>query len=112
MQYGMEIMKEIGIHPAVIRAMQQVVDAAHAAGKPVSVCGEMAADPLGAMALIGLGFRSISMAPAAIGPVKTMILSLEYSRVKGFIEERLEPDRTGNLRDDLRRFAELNSIEI
>ena len=100
------------LNVAALRALRRVVKAADTHEVPVTLCGEMAADPLGAMALIGLGFRSISMAPAAIGPVKTMILSLEYSRVKGFIEERLEPDRTGNLRDDLRRFAELNSIEI
>jgi phosphotransferase system enzyme I (PtsP) len=100
------------LNVAALRALRRVVKAGDTHEVPVTLCGEMAADPLGAMALIGLGFRSISMAPAAIGPVKTMILSLEYSRVKGFIEERLEPDRTGSLRDDLRRFAELNSIEI
>ena len=46
-------------------------------GRPLSLCGEMAGRPLEAMALIGLGYRSISMAPASVGPVKSMILSLD-----------------------------------
>ena len=44
---------------------------------PLNLCGEMAGKPLEAMALIGLGFRSISMAPASVGPVKAMVLSLD-----------------------------------
>jgi phosphotransferase system enzyme I (PtsP) len=100
------------LNVAALRALGRIRKVADASGVPVTLCGEMAADPLAAMALIGLGFRSISMAPAAIGPVKTMILSLEYDRLKNFVEGRLGPERTGSLRDDLRRFAELNSVEI
>jgi phosphotransferase system enzyme I (PtsP) len=100
------------LNVAALRALRRITQVGEAHGVSVTLCGEMAADPLAAMALIGLGFRSISMAPAAIGPVKSMILSLECRRVVGFIAERLEPGRVGNLRDDLRRFAELNSIEI
>ena len=56
------------LNVAALRALRRVVKAADTHEVPVTLCGEMAADPLGAMALIGLGFRSISMAPAAIGP--------------------------------------------
>ncbi len=44
---------------------------------PVTLCGELAGKPISAMALIGIGYRSISMSPAAIGPVKAMLLSLD-----------------------------------
>ncbi len=95
-----------------LRALRQVREAAGRHGVPVTLCGEMAADPLQAMALIGIGFESISMAPAAIGPVKNMILSLDSTRVSEFVAERLKAERTGSIRDDLRRFAELASVEI
>jgi phosphotransferase system enzyme I (PtsP) len=72
----------------------------------------MAADPLQAMALIGLGFRSISMAPAAIGPVKSMVLSVDAAELRELVDKRLVPGATGSIRDDLRRFAELNSVEL
>ena len=97
---------------SALRALRRIRLAADKHGVPITLCGEMAADPLEAMALIGLGFRSISMAPAAIGPVKSMLLSLDCERLRQFIEARMEPLCTGNVRDDLRRFAELNSIEI
>ncbi len=97
---------------SALRALLRIRHAADSHGVPVTLCGEMAADPLEAMALIGIGFRSISMAPAAIGPVKTMLLSLDSERLRQFIEARIEPKCTGSIRDDLRRFAELNSVEI
>lgn len=97
---------------SALRALRRIRFAADKHAVPFTLCGEMAADPLQAMALIGLGFRSISMAPAAIGPVKTMILSLDSDRLRNFVEARMEPHCTGSIRDDLRRFAELNSVEI
>lgn len=95
-----------------LRALRRIREAADRHHVPVTLCGEMAADPLQAMALIGIGFRSISMAPAAIGPVKSMILSLDSERLASFIDARLQPQATGSVRDDLRRYAELNSVEI
>src|SRR5690606_8952744 len=59
---------------SALRALRHVVRTGAVHGVPVTLCGEMAGRPLEAMALIGLGFRTISMAPASIGPVKTMIL--------------------------------------
>ena len=78
---------------------------------PITLCGEMAGRPLEAMALIGLGFRSVSMSPASIGPVKTMILSLDAAKTGRFIEERLKTGE-GDLRAALTRFAEENEVEV
>jgi phosphotransferase system enzyme I (PtsP) len=100
------------LNVSALRALKRIRSAADKYQVPVTLCGEMAADPLQAMALIGIGYRSISMAPAAIGPVKNMILSLDCEHVQSFIEARMEPNCTGSVRDDLRRFAELNSIEL
>jgi phosphotransferase system, enzyme I, PtsP len=94
-----------------LRALQAIVAAGEKHGKPVTLCGELAGRPLSAMALIGLGFRSISMSPAAIGPVKAMLRSLDASRLAERMNEWLAT-RTGSLRSDLHRFAEGDSIEL
>jgi phosphotransferase system, enzyme I, PtsP len=71
---------------------------------PVTLCGEMAGDPLCAMALIGLGYRSISMAPSAVGAIKEMILNLDREALERFMASNLDrPCHT--LRNDLIAFA-------
>ena len=65
------------LNPAALMALRAIVEGAERHNVPLNLCGEMAGKPLEAMALIGLGFRSISMAPASVGPVKAMILSLD-----------------------------------
>ena len=72
-----------------LRMLREVVRAADAAGVPVSVCGEMAGRPLEAMALVGLGFRSLSMAASSIGPARLMIRGLDAARLSGFIDTLL-----------------------
>jgi phosphotransferase system enzyme I (PtsI) len=61
------------LHPAVLRVIQEIVRAAGAQGLPVSLCGEMAADPLHALVLLGFGVRELSMSPAAIPRVKEAV---------------------------------------
>lgn len=61
------------LSPSFLRALRHIVKAGARHEKPVTLCGEMAGRPLTAMTLIGLGFRSISMSAAAIGPVKAML---------------------------------------
>ena len=70
------------LSPAPLRALKSLVKAAKKHDVPLTLCGEMAGNPIDAMALIALGFRSLSMAPASIGPIKTMILSLHAGRVR------------------------------
>jgi phosphotransferase system enzyme I (PtsP) len=77
----------------------------------LTVCGEMAGRPLEAMALIGLGLRSISMAPASIGPVKSMIRSLDANRITRHVSDMLEQG-TGSIRGELERFAVSEGVEI
>jgi len=72
-----------------LRALRQIVKAAAEAKRPVTLCGEMAGSPLAAMALIGLGYRSLSMSAAAIGPVKAMTLALDAGKVARCVETLL-----------------------
>jgi phosphotransferase system enzyme I (PtsP) len=99
------------LNPAVLKALRQVVEAAARHEVPLNLCGEMAGRPLEAMALIGLGFRSISMAPASVGPVKAMILSLDA----GALHERLDAllgSEKASLREDLKQFAAEKGVQI
>ncbi|KAB2911331.1 MAG: phosphoenolpyruvate--protein phosphotransferase [Hyphomicrobiaceae bacterium] len=96
---------------AAMRALAAIVDAAKRHGKPLSLCGEMAGKPLEAMALLGLGYRSISMAPASVGPVKSMILSLDVGALQRWLSGVL-PAGEGSLRAQLKRFAEEHGVEI
>ena len=96
-----------------LRALRLIVERAAAAGRPVTVCGEIASRPLEAMALIGLGYRRLSMSPAAIGPVKAMILKLDAEPVAGLVRDALaDAAATGTLRPALTAFAERHSIPI
>ena len=70
------------LHPAVLRTIDGVVRAAGAQGVPVSICGEMAADPMQALLLVGLGVRELSMSPAAIAGVKAAIRSASAARLE------------------------------
>jgi len=60
-------------HPAVLRQLRQVVEAGEKAGIPVSVCGEMASEPLMAVLLVGLGYHSLSISPPSLPLVKWVL---------------------------------------
>jgi phosphotransferase system enzyme I (PtsP) len=99
------------LNPAALRALRHIVEAAERHGVPLTLCGEMAGKPLEAMTLIGLGFRSISMAPASVGPVKAMILSLDAGALREKLDELLACKKT-SLREDLRRFAAEKGVQV
>ncbi|MGE0007348.1 MAG: phosphoenolpyruvate--protein phosphotransferase [Parvibaculaceae bacterium] len=99
------------LSPAFLRTIRTIIEAGAAHGVHVNLCGEMAGRPLEAMALIGLGLTSISMAPAAIGPVKTMILSTDRARLWAFMEPLLaRPDHS--LRPALAAYAKSQGIRL
>ncbi len=76
-------------HPAVLRQLQQTVDAAARAGIPVSVCGEMASDPILGVLLIGLGYFELSVAPPSIPLVKWVVRRVPYAVARAAAEEAL-----------------------
>lgn len=96
---------------SALRALKLVVQAGLKHGVPVTLCGEMAGRTLEAMALIGLGFRTISMAPASIGPVKSMILSLDAIRLASFLDELMQT-KSGSIRSQLQEFARAEGVEL
>lgn len=65
-------------HPAVLRLISEVISAGESAGTDVSMCGEMAADPLMVPVLVGLGLKKFSMNPQAIPVVRALVRQLSY----------------------------------
>ena len=98
------------LSPAPLKALKALVKAAHKHGVPLNLCGEMAGRPIEALALIALGFRSLSMAPASIGPVKAMILALHADRAVKLLDELLKKG-SRNIRGELDAFAKSEGIE-
>ncbi len=99
------------LSPFALGFLKNVRDRCDQAGVPVSVCGEAAGRPLEAMALIGIGFRRLSMPPPAIGPVKEMIRTMPARPVAQFVHSMLEMPRA-SIRQRLRAFAKDHGIAI
>src|SRR6476661_7674461 len=99
------------LNPAALLALRVIVEAAARHNVPLNLCGEMDGKPLEAMALIGLGFRSISMAPASVGPVKAMVLSLDVSDLWVRLQELLAGKAT-TVREELRSYAAEKGVQI
>jgi phosphotransferase system enzyme I (PtsP) len=99
------------LSPAILRFLKRVTDAARAANVPVRVCGEMAGRPLETLALIGLGIDQVSITPAAVGPVKAMVRSLEAAAIRARMEQWLaKPPR--DMRKTLTDWARRQSVTI
>lgn len=99
------------LSPPVLSVLKRLVDEAEAAGKPLALCGEMAGRPLEAMALIGLGFRALSMAPNAVGPVKAMLRTLRVRPLADFVRDLCRRS-DHSVRETLRTFARDHDIPV
>ncbi|MER8518064.1 phosphoenolpyruvate--protein phosphotransferase [Mesorhizobium sp. M0644] len=96
-----------------LRVLKQIADAGARNQTPVTLCGELAGKPISAMALIGLGYRSISMSPASIGPVKAMLTELPLSELEAFFDDNLMAPAHGlPMRALLQAFADDRSIPL
>jgi phosphotransferase system enzyme I (PtsP) len=73
-----------------LRVLRQIAETGNKTGTSVTLCGELAGRPISAMALLGVGYRSISMSPAAIGPVKAMLIELPLERLTRLMHETLD----------------------
>ena len=77
------------LHPSVLRLVKFIIQTALREGKDVTVCGEMAADPLSAIILLGFGLRTFSMNPIFIPRIKKVLRSVELRTVEKIVEEAL-----------------------
>jgi phosphotransferase system enzyme I (PtsI) len=86
-------------HPAILRMIRQVIKAAKDAGIRVSVCGEMAGDPLSAFILLGLGITNLSMAPWSIPMVKNLIRSISMKEARTDVRRIMQLDTATKVRN-------------
>jgi len=77
------------LHPAVLKAMRQIVEGARRMNTPVSVCGELAGDPLGVMALLGMGINTLSMSVGSLLRAKKVIMSFNIAELEEMFEEAI-----------------------
>jgi phosphotransferase system, enzyme I, PtsP len=96
-----------------LRVLRTIVEACNAQRKPVTLCGELASIPLGALALVAVGYRSLSVSPSAIGPVKAMLLELNAGEADKLIDSLIDsPAGSVPIRDRLKAFAEQSGLQV
>ncbi len=88
-------------HPAVLCAMSRLAEEAARLGKPISVCGELAGDPAGALLLLGMGFDSLSMNAPSLPRVRAAIRRVSLDAARGLVQETLGLNTPRAVRDHL-----------
>jgi phosphotransferase system enzyme I (PtsP) len=99
------------LSPPVLTLLRSISQQCRAAGIPVSLCGDMASRPLEAMALIGIGFRDLSVAPPNVGPIKAMIRSLSALPLGEYMNSLYDLDQH-DTREKLGSFAKEHGVKI
>lgn len=77
------------LHPSILRLIKFIIESAQNEGKEITVCGEMAADPLSAIVLLGFGLKTFSMNPIFIPRIKKVLRSVEYKTVKRVVQKAM-----------------------
>ena len=97
----------------VLRALRAIAVAARAHGKPLALCGELASKPIGALALVAIGYRSLSLTPSGLGPVKAMLLDLHCHKAQELLTPLIDrPAGSVSIRERLQAFAEAEGLQL
>jgi phosphotransferase system enzyme I (PtsP) len=97
-------------HPAVLLALKQIIDTANQHHLPVSVCGELAGDPIGCLLLMGLGYHSLSMNTSNVAKVKYIIRQVTLAEMEATIEKLLHHDDAEQILADMMTFFEAKEL--
>jgi phosphotransferase system enzyme I (PtsP) len=101
------------LSPPILRALRDIAQKGIEHKKSVTLCGEMASKPLGALALTALGYRSLSLSPSGVGPVKAMLLDLDVAKAKALVDGLIEKAEPGvSIREKLTAFAEAEGLAL
>jgi phosphotransferase system enzyme I (PtsP) len=101
------------ISAPVLRALKAIADKGRTHVKPVTLCGELASKPIGALALVAIGYRALSLSPSAVGPVKAMLLELNAGKAAALIKPLIEsPAGSVPIRERLKAFAAAEGLQI
>ena len=99
------------LSPSFLTLLASIARQSEDAGVPVSLCGEMAGRPLEAMALVGIGYRTLSMTASSVGAVRGMVRSLDVDPLADYMR-RLLSTTDGSIRGKLRSFAKDHGIDL
>ncbi len=91
-------------HPAVLRALQDVANAAKAAGKPVSICGELAGDPGAAILLLAMGYDALSMNSTNLTKVKKVLRNLSCAEADALLQQVMKLEKSEEILHCLEQF--------
>ncbi|MFO7768288.1 MAG: phosphoenolpyruvate--protein phosphotransferase [bacterium] len=94
------------LHPANLRLIKRVIEAGHRHGRWVGICGEMSANPLATMILLGLGMDEFSVTPELLPEIKKIIRSCTHSEAKACAEEALREKTVAGVTTVARRYTE------
>jgi phosphoenolpyruvate-protein kinase (PTS system EI component) len=94
------------LHPAVLRLIHKVVEAAHAHGKWVGVCGELAGDPVATAVLVGLGVDELSLNPGGIPRVKAIVRAIHSRQAQELARQALEAESVVQVREIAQAFLD------
>ncbi|MBI2785091.1 MAG: phosphoenolpyruvate--protein phosphotransferase [Legionella longbeachae] len=94
------------MHPAILRILLKVVEGGHAAGVEVSICGEMASDPLAVILLIAMGFDTLSMNSSSLPRVKWVIRNFAIANARKILAEVLEFEHPAQIRFHMQKALE------
>lgn len=94
------------LHPAMLRTLMKIIEGGHAAGVEVSICGEMASDPLAVILLLAMGFNTLSMNSFSLPRVKWVIRSISIAHARKILSEVLEFEHPGEIRIYLKKIIE------
>jgi len=98
------------LHPAMLRVLKQIVTTAEVAGLDVSLCGEMAGDPMGALLLTGMGFRNLSMNGRSVARVKYLLRRIELHDAEELAGRVLQAHFTTDVRHMTAAFMERRGL--
>jgi phosphoenolpyruvate-protein kinase (PTS system EI component) len=114
---GNELLSKLyqSFHPAVLILIKKSVEAGHAGNVEVSVCGEMAADPLGAILLAGLGVDMLSVSFQYVGILKKIIRTIDFEGARQIARKALKMKSEQEIisyveRESIKRFPDLENI--
>ena len=92
------------LHPAVLRALQQIIEAAERFAKPVSICGELAGDPIGVLILLAMGYRRFSMNSSNILRIKYIVRQSRVDELKKLLAETQGQQQLGSIKHIFGRY--------
>ncbi|QCR35152.1 phosphoenolpyruvate--protein phosphotransferase [Nissabacter sp. SGAir0207] len=98
------------LHPSMLRVLKMIADQSHAAGLDLSLCGEMAGDPMGALLLVGLGYRHLSMNGRSIARIKYLLRRIDLCDAEALAARALTAAQTSDVRHSVSAFMERRGL--